>query len=309
MAFRLPLLARAVGIALLTAAAFAADSGEGKRPPTPVKELPPIFEPTEEDRIEAAVRAAERRELVRPAPAGFKPGRERRKFRLILVARDKTIRAGEPFWYRLELQNLGRETVHYWETPSFLKDGGNYDLGRWDFYAIDPKGQRETMVIGSLFGGHDIRETHTDAIPIPGSERMSEVEIEQYMRRDSAKRRADRDLIVDLAPGETIISRPWRWVDAEERVERRQRGEANLAPRPTGNFRELWTNFRFDFPGRYAVRAVYDDTMSPMPSEDFIKGMEKDGYSRASTIADYKKQALKRLGRIESLPVAIEVLP
>lgn len=309
MASRPPLFVRAACAALLAASAFGADAGKGKRPPPPAKELPPIYELTEEDRIEEAVRAAERRELVRPAPAGFKRGRERRKFRLTLVARDKTIRVGEAFWYRLELQNLGGEAVRYWETPSFLKDGGSYDLGRWDFYAIDPKGQRETMVIGSLFGGHEIRETRTDAIPIPGSEKMSEAEIEQYMRRDSAKRRADRDFIVDLAPGETIVSRPWRWVDALERVERRQRGEADLAPRPTGNFRELWTNFRFDFPGRYEVRAVYDDTMSPMPSEDFIKALEKRGYSRASTIADYKKRGLERLGRVESTPVVIEVIP
>lgn len=309
MASRPPLLARTASAVLLAASAFGADSGKGKHPPPPAKELPPIYELTEEDRIEEAVRAAERRELVRPAPAGFKPGRDRRKFRLTLVARDKTIRVGEAFWYRLELQNLGREAVRYWEVDSFLKDGGSYGLGHWYFYATDPKGRRETLSIGTLFGGHEIRETRTDAVPIPGSEKMSEAEIEQFIRRDSAKRRADRDLIVNLAPGETLVSRPWRWVDAWERVERRDRGESDLAPRPTGDFRELWTNFRFDFPGRYEVLAIYDDTMPPLPSEDFIKGMEKDGYSRASTIADYKKRGLERLGRVESAPVVIEVLP
>lgn len=309
MASRPPLFARAAFGALLAGAAFGADAGKGGSAGGKSAPPLPVFELTEEDRIEDVVRAAERRELVRPAPAGFKPGRERRQFRLTLVARDKTIRVGEAFWYRLELQNLGRETVHYWETPSFLKDGSSYDLGRWDFRAIDPKGQRETMDIGSLFGSFAVQDTHTDAIPIPGSEKMSEAELEQYMRRDYTKRRADRDLIVDLAPGETLVSRPWRWADASERVERRKRGEANLTPRPTGDFRELWTTFRFDMPGRYEVRAIYDDTMAPLPSEDFIKAREKRGYSRASTIARYKKRARERLGRVESAPIFIEVFP
>lgn len=270
--------------------------------------LPNPFEWTEEDRIEEAVREAERRELVRPAPAGFKPAAKDRKFRLTLFARDKTIRVGETFWYRLELQNLGRETVHFWETPSFLKNGSSYDMGRWDFFLIAPSGARKLMVIGALYDEFAIRDSRADAIPVPGSAAMSEEEVEQYIRRDGMRLRADRDLIVDLAPGETLVSRPWRWVDARERQERRKRGESDLTPRPTGEFRELWTSHRFEAPGRYQIRVVYDDSMPPMPSEDVIKGMEESGYSRESVIKNHSERAKEHLGRIESAPVKIEVL-
>lgn len=269
---------------------------------------PNPFVETEDDRIEEAVRQAERRELVRPPPAGFKPADKGRKFRLTLVARDKTIRVGESFWYRLELQNLGRQTVHFWETPSFLKSGYNYDMGRWDFHVAPPDGKRQLMVIGSLFDEMGVRGSRTDAIPVPGSAAMTDAQIEQYIRRDGAKQRHDRDFIVDLAPGETIVSRPWRWVGSQERQERSRRGETNLVPRPAGEFRELWTSYRFKTPGNYKIRAVYDDSMAPMPSESFIKDMEKQGSSRESVIAKHKERAKERLGRIESNVVTITVV-
>lgn len=269
--------------------------------------LPNPFEWTEEDRIEEAVREAERRELVRPAPAGFKPAAMDRKFRLTLIARDKTIRIGETFWYRLELQNLGRETVHFWETPSFLKNGSSYDMGRWDFFLIAPNRARKLMVIGALYDEFAIRDSRADAIPIPGSGVMSEEEIERHVRREGAKHRADRDLIVDLAPGETLVSRPWRWMDASERQERRKRGETDLTPRPTGEFRELWTSHRFKVTGRYEIRVVYDDSMPPMPYASIVQEMVKQGYKREDIIADHKRTLKRRLGRIESNPVTIEV--
>ncbi|MEK9144178.1 MAG: hypothetical protein AAB339_01055, partial [Elusimicrobiota bacterium] len=66
----------------------------------------------------------DRKELVRPAPPGFKPEAVDRKVKLTLIPRETSIRTGEEFWYALELQNLGREPMDYWEVPgSFMKDG------------------------------------------------------------------------------------------------------------------------------------------------------------------------------------------
>ncbi|TPW22005.1 MAG: hypothetical protein FD126_125 [Elusimicrobia bacterium] len=268
---------------------------------------PDPFEETEDDLIEEAVRQAERRELVIPAPSDFKPTANRRKLRLTLRARDKTIRVGETIWYKLELQNLGLETVHFWETPSFLKNGSSYDMGRWDFFVSTPGGKRRMMVVGSFFDQLAIRDTRTDAIPIPGSAVMTDEEIARYIRREGAQKRHDRDLIVDLAPGETLVSRPWRWVNAQERLERGKRGEVDLVPRPTGDFRELWTSYKFESPGRFEIRAVYDDSSAPMPSESFIKGMERQGYSRESVIANHRERIKEDLGRVESNSITVLV--
>jgi hypothetical protein len=270
---------------------------------------PSPYVQTEEDRIEEAVRQAERRELIRPAPKGFKPAALDRKFRLTLVPKEKTIRVGETFWYRLELQNLGRQTVHFWETPSFLKNGSSYDMGTWDFFLKAPDGTSKLMVIGALLDEFAIQDSRTDAVQVPGSAGMSDEEIERHLRRLDAKLRADRDLIVDLAPGETLVSRPWRWVDAKERQERQKRGESDLVPRPSGGFRELWTSHNFKVPGHYEIRAVYDDSLPEVPDEDFVKGMERRGYSRKSVIKDYTERARAHLGRIESAPVKFEVVP
>lgn len=263
---------------------------------------------TEEYRITLAVRARDRRDLVRPPPPGFKPEPVDRKLRMTLVARDKQIRVGDSFWYRLEIQNVGRSTVQVRDSPSFLKDGSESANGYWDLFATSPDGKRKLMVIGRLADQFDLRDTRADAIPVPGSEKMTDSEVEQFMRRDYAFRRADRKLRIDLAPGETLVTKPWRWVPAKERLERKARGETDLTPRPTGEFREFWTDYRFSTPGRYTIQAVFDDPMPPMPYEAIVQSMIKEGHTREELVADHKDELKKRLGRMESNLVVIEVV-
>lgn len=263
---------------------------------------------TEERRIELAVRQAERRELVRPAPPHFKPELVDRKLRLTLIPRETTIRAGERLWYRIELQNVGREPVRFREHSTFLKNGDRYASGRWNFDLIEPGGGRVALNIGSIFGARLVSDAKLDVVPVPGAENMSDAEVAAFIRRDYAHRRADMDLDVVLAPGETLVSRPWRWHDAIERLERKRRGETDLTPRPEGPWREFWTNYRFETPGRYEMTLEYDDTGPTAPAEDVLRELERQGFSRESVIADYAARAKKQLGRFMSEPVTFEVL-
>lgn len=296
----------AIAMPLIGSPIFAAQSPS--RPPNPSESDTVLARFREGRRIELAVRAADRRELVKPAPKGFAPEPADRKLRLSVIPRNKTIRLGEKFWYMLELQNVGRGTVAYQEDPSFLKNGDRYDLGRWDFHIVGPGGKRETMVIGALYDEMAIGDLKLDAIRVPGSETMTQEEIQDYIRRDYAKQQADRGLEVELGPGESLVSRPWQWFGAQERLARKQRGEADLTPRPTGRFREFWTTYPFDKPGRYEITVAYDDTAPAAPHEDILREIEKRGGSRKRAIADYQEEARKRLGRIESPPVTVEIV-
>ena len=55
---------------------------------------------------EEAQRAKDRAELVRPTPPGFKP--RLASVKITMIARDSKVKVGGSFWYRIELQNVGR---------------------------------------------------------------------------------------------------------------------------------------------------------------------------------------------------------
>lgn len=306
MAFKMSRIARFALVGTITLPALGAAAVD-KTPHPPLADRPQRSPMSEERRIELAVRQAERRELVRPAGPDFKPEPVDRKLRLTLIPRDKTIRVGERFWYRIELQNLGREPVRFLDFDSFLKNGALISM-RWDFELVDPHGKRIDLVVGTLFGLLAVKDHNLDAVPIPGAEKMSDDEVQDYIRRDSARRRADRRLDVVLAPGETLLSRPWRWHDHFERLERKERGETNLTPMPQGPWRELWVSYPIETPGRYEIQVVYDDTGPTAPHEDILRAKEKRGISRESAIADYQETVKKRLGRLVSEPVRFEVI-
>ncbi|HBL18233.1 MAG: hypothetical protein A2X36_06060 [Elusimicrobia bacterium GWA2_69_24] len=264
----------------------------------------------EAEMIAAQVRAAERKELVRPAPKGFQPEPFDKKIKVVLFARDKSIRVGETFWYRIEIQNRGRKPVHYWEKPSFLKDGMRYDMGRWDFQATLPDGTTKRLVIGTLADEWGMADRTKRPIQVPGAEKMTDAEIQDWVRRNEVRRRAEADLDVTLAPGETLLSRPWRWVSNSEHERLIAAGAAELWPRPEGPFSELWTSHRFELPGKYRIWVILDDhPVFGHPDEDTIKRLEARGVSREATIRHYREMDSECLGVLPSQSVGIEVLP
>ena len=145
-------------------------------------------------------------------------------------------------------------------------------------------------------------------VEIPGSASMSDVEIENFIRKNEAWRKSDSQLSVTLAPGETLSSRPWKW-----EPEARHRKFFIHRDKPTGRpkyegFREFWTDFQFATPGRYEITVVLEDPAPPPPNEDFLREMENKGFARADILMDFKKRSGGHFGRVQSNSVVVEVI-
>ena len=97
--------------------------------------------PTDEE-----LEAEDRKELVTPAPPDFKPEDQGKKLKLTLIPRDAEIHRGEAFWFRLEVQNIGRTPVPLNAEWSFFKIGYGEAL-EYRFLVTPPKGvEREEPV-------------------------------------------------------------------------------------------------------------------------------------------------------------------
>lgn len=140
-------------------------------PPPP---LPMKAEPPKKEKPKAPGPPAY--ELVRPAPKGFKPV-EGRKVELKLIPEREYVSRGRSFWYRLEMQNMGRQTLLWDEKDSFFEDGYLRDANV-RFLVTQPDGRVVRML----------------------------PPLDDYG--------ADRDgtgIRVRLKSGETLVSRPWAY--------------------------------------------------------------------------------------------------
>ena len=246
------------------------------------------------------VKAADEKELLRPAPPGFKPEPVARKTRLTLIPKTKTLKPGERFWYRLELQNLGQETLSFHERSSFWKDGTS-EFNKWRFFVTPPGGQEGF-----------VRVDYYDFSVLGSGARaqMNEAQLED----DSFRSARNGSLYVDLRPGQTLVSRAWRLRTHRELNDSYYR-DIDPAPVP-GQFRELalLSKKTFDKPGAYRLRVVFQAYVPKPPTEREIqRSMEGRGYSRQEaedSLMDYHKDVLKdSLGRFESNTITIEVKP
>lgn len=250
--------------------------------------------------------AEDRAELVRPAPKGFKP-EGRRKAGLALIPKSAMIRSGEPFWYRLEIQNVGREPIEFNERPSFWKIGNATQLD-YAFFVTPPDGGERKVVPRHNVHLHGIRRDY----PFP-RHLVTVEEKQRFLDELNEKRRWEvshwEHLRVTLDPGETLVSRPWQYGNPDERRELLMYGDIPDKP-IAGEFRELaLREFQFDKPGTYKIKAVYDDSPPKLDKqeEEYIQAMMKHGYSRAELMEDFEDSAAEHLGRVESNSVAIEV--
>lgn len=147
-------------------------------PPTaPAARTPPAAKPRPRKPKPAAKKQApDRFELVRPAPEGFVP-EPGRALKLTLIPERTFVSRGRSFWYRLELQNAGREPFLWREDRSFFEDGflQNSDV---QFFVTQPD-------------GHEVRMLP----PLDDPGRSAE----------------SNGIEVNLSPGETLVSRPWAY--------------------------------------------------------------------------------------------------
>lgn len=269
----------------------------------------PLDYPALEAQVNREIELADRKELVRPAPKGFKKGTKGRQAELKLIPRETALHVGQSFWYRLELQNTGQEPLEIEESPSFLKDGANYSAQKWEFQVTGPDGKRKEMLLGTLADEllGSMRETSQSqgiASSTMSAQEHEEQEVQLAFRRKAASR-----LRITLLPGEILVSRPWRWLTQLQYVSRKSRGESIIWPKPSEPFRELWTVYRFKTPGRYTIEAEYVDEPLPPLDESDLRDMKKHGINIGKLKKRRQDSEALRLGRIRSNRVEIEVLP
>ncbi len=249
--------------------------------------------------------AEDRAELVKPAPPDFKP-EGRRAARLKLIPKSPTMRVGENFWYRLELQNVGREPISLDESPSFWKIGNALN-NKVEFRITSPEGKEERGVVKYPLLFHCIPKQYEFPKYI-----VTEQDRRRFLDDLSEKKRREisrsEHLMVTLQPGETLVTRPWAWGDDDERSRLEEECEISDFP-VAGEFRELVlrSDFKFDRPGAYRIKALYMDPHPKPPTEADFSDDLKFGISREKTIKRHEERLERTLGIIESNEALVEV--
>ena len=142
--------------------------------------------------------------------------------------------------------------------------------------------------------------------PVPDWDKMSESERDDHRRRAGLRREFEKQLEVTLAPGETIVTRPWRWVSWEEHWEKADKNEP-VSNKPVGVFRELWTEFKFETPGKYRIWAEF--IHGPSVTEEEIRHMKLTEQRIQQWLVDHREDVAKSAGRVVSNMVPLEVVP
>ncbi|MFA6317914.1 MAG: hypothetical protein WC943_10885, partial [Elusimicrobiota bacterium] len=208
--------------------------------------------------------AEDRAELVRPAPKDFKP-EGRRKIRLVLIPKQRRLKTGENFWYRLELQNVGKEPILFDDRPSFWKIGNRFMPCH--FYITPPDGKE---VRGNLV--EDFMDSREKTIVLPDHLTTDEARRKyaaEIVKEEGNRRSRLLHLHVNLQPGETLVTRAWRFGTFDEQYERTKAGE-HPHPPISGDFRELaLENLAFDQPGTYKVKATYEDPLRSYQDQEW----------------------------------------
>ena len=226
----------------------------------------------------------DRLELVTPPPPGWRPEKVARKIKLTLVAEKTMIRRGEKFCYRLEIQNVGRDPVRLIEMPeSFIKSGLLGASQGFEFYVIPPGGKEKKLWLYSR-PSQGLLQYKEYKFPESWSEAQKSAAVEKL----NQELRAKSELSLMLQPGETL----------------RTRTDSGL---PNG-FRELGTDFEFNRPGTYVVKAVHADLTPKPPSEKSLEAGVKRGHTRAEQLKGYALWKERSLGRAESNAVELEVV-
>jgi hypothetical protein len=222
--------------------------------------------------------ALNQRIMVIPAPADFRPESVARKVRLNLILEKATIRAGENPRFRLELTNVGRETIDYQEYESSIFKWGSilHSIRTIRFYLTDQVGKRLKLRTDLYHGQASPVQNHT-ATP----------ESEKEMQEINALGQASTTFRVKLRPGDTL----------------RSLGDGDSAQEP---FRTLFVQGGFKKPGVYQLQVELDDRPKPL-NKHYIEYALK--FSSLDEIKKTQEREFKEaLGPLSS-NVTLEVLP
>lgn len=273
----------------------------------------------------------DRRELVRAAPPGFKPRIKGRKLEIKLIPKAEMLSKGKLFEYRLEIRNIGDEEETF-NGDGFLRDA-TQPYTKFTFYITPPGGAEFRVMMGTKeelacagfvgekhgvyledfkngldCGHHTGYGTLVEMPEGPEMAGMNPAQKKQAFIEQEYRRRVKGRVHVRLLPGEMLTAPAW--VCAAPSRQRARGGRGQPPPPPVSNgFRELCTPYRFDVPGTYRIRVVYDDPPGKPPSEFVITGMAQKGVSREQLMEDHQFSRRFHLGTLESNTVLVERLP
>jgi hypothetical protein len=179
----------------------------------------------------------DRREFVSEAPPSWKPERPGRVIGLTLTVEKSTLRPGDALRYRLDVQNVGKKDVAFDERPSFLKFDNSRERSFYDLILTTPDGKSSSLL--PPFPDFDSYE----GAPTLDASSMTAAQKAAAISEYDARQRADGFLFLTLHPGETMSTRP----DGPD----------------SNGYRVLHTAYRFEKPGAYGLRAVYDSRSLP----------------------------------------------
>lgn len=242
----------------------------------------------------------DRLELVLPPPPGWTPQDAEQKLKLTLSLESSKIHVGEALRYRVEIQNVGKHPISFFESaPGFIKGGHLSDHG-FGLYVTPPDGKMVPMGSVVLPGTFDPAH-HSHEYQFPDG--TTATQKDAAFERIKLDGNIENDLRLVLQPGEILITRPDppppnTYVSLQPHFQIQRPGAANFE-----------IQLGFQKPGTYRITAVYNDRPLPPPSEEHIQEMIKSGVSREDQMRMYGDRIRNRLGFVESNTVLLRVAP
>lgn len=225
--------------------------------------------------VDADQRLADKNRLlmISPARADFKPEPVARKIRLNLVLEKIRIKTGEIPRFRLELTNVGRESINYVEyASSVFRWGGLFDsITTIKFMMIAEDGKRRRLQPSLALGRAQ------PVTPRNGP----------FSPEEEAASKASTTFQVKIQSGETL----------------RSLGDGDSATEP---FRKMIDREGFKVPGRYRIQVELDDRPGPLTA-NYIK-LASAFQTPDETRKEHAKRVADALGPITSNTVVLEVL-
>lgn len=225
------------------------------------------------------------KEMVLPTPANFRPSGVSRKILLTLKLEKHILRRGENPRFRLELQNIGREPIVFYDggssESSFFKSGSISEINRrMKFPLIRPDGNK--VLLETPDGGSDLI---MDEIKTPPG--LNAAEKAAWIDNLTRQSDASDKLRVKLQPGETLVTR---------------------GDRPGDAYRTLRSDEDFEQPGTYHLQVLFDDRPSPLTQAEIDSGL-RFRISTETARATQDMMARNALGSCSSNAVTFEVAP
>jgi hypothetical protein len=209
---------------------------------------------------------------------------------LILRLYQTRITANESLWGQIEIKNIGKRNIFLMEDlfykPELMADKSSKPYGIY-VEVLDAKGK-------PVMPGSGILKCGTSLL---GRRSKSQLEEERktidrhagwlrylltteqlygllhYDSKDDTQRRERASWNTEVAPGDSRISRPWSRPNYDS-------DDEEVPTLPVGQFSELKYQFT---PGRYTIRAVYDERISKV-LQRIIKPTESDFLVRTKPI-------------------------